>query len=152
MAAERSEGRPYHSRFAGGYLAGGQWLAEGMCDRQARKNKTQLPERFWKSPRWEREFLMQVRHANSLLKTYSVAAIVRALRTPEGKKVYSLSAPWLDPIIRDEQAKLDREAAAAAPPEAPPEPATEVVDGKPRPTFVRKKSTLSKLREIDGQA
>lgn len=151
MALERSEASPYKSRFGGGWMTPVMYLAEGMCDRQARAKNKGLVDHFWTKPPWNREFKMQARNAAALLKLYSPEAIMRALRTPKGKKAYSLAAPWLDPLIKEEQEILDRnqqklEAAIASATEAPAPKVTE----KPRPAFVPKQSKLNKLRNLDN--
>lgn len=146
MPEQRSEKSCFASRFGGGWLAAGQYLAESMVDRMARKEGETLPLKFWELPRWKRVFLLQLRSANELLKSYSVEAIIRALRTTEGKKVYSLGAPWLDGLIAGEQARLERQAEAlkSQPPEAPlPSGLPEA----PRPAFVRP-SILNRLRDL----
>lgn len=83
-----------------------QKIAEIVCERQAANKGQQLPTRFWNISPWDRAFKMQINLAQGLLKIYSAAAIMRALQTDEGKKIYSLSAPWLDPLIQKEEAKL----------------------------------------------
>lgn len=151
MPSEKTDKSGYQSRFGGGWIAPGQFIAESMCDRIARKDKAELPLKFWTLERWKRPFLLQLRHANSLLKLYSAEAIIRALRTPEGKRVYSLGAQWLDPLIRVEQERVDRQAEArekapAAEP-APPAATTE----PPRQPYKPRPSPLDKLRQLDGK-
>ena len=150
---ERSDKCRWPSRFGGGFLADAQYLAENMCDRKARKQGTTLGFKFWdkSNPVWQREFLLQARHATSLLKLYSVEAIVRALRAPKGKTVYSLAAKWLDPLIKEEQIKLDvarskQESRLSQQPE--PDTSPMVIEA-PRPVFAPKESALSKLRRLD---
>lgn len=53
--------------------------------------------------------------AQKLMERFSPRAIALALRSREGATCWSLSAPWLVPLIEREQAKL----AAAPPPAAP---------------------------------
>lgn len=121
-----------------------------MVSRIARKDNTELPQKFWEKDKWKRLFLLQIRHANSLLKLYSYEAIVKALRTPQGKKLYSLGAQWLDPLIKSEQEKIDIRLAAMA--EQTPKEVEQLptaTDEKPREAFVRKPSPLSKLRGLD---
>lgn len=155
MAQEQSAASPHKSRFGGGWLTPAQFLAEGMVARKARKEGTDLPLKFWEKERWKRDFLLQLRHAHSLLKVYSHEAIVAALRTRKGSTVYSLGAQFiLDPLIRVEQERLDRRAAAADvkaqadPKPTPPPPVAEApVAEQPRPAFVRE-NTLSKLKGL----
>ena len=148
MAENRSPESPWQSKWGGGWVSSGQYLAEGMVARIAKKDGIDLPHRFWMLSRWKRVFLLQLRFANSLLKLYEPAAIVKALRTPEGKRVYSLGAKWLDPLVRDQQERLDRQEQireAVEPVSPPPESVVE----PPRPTFVEKPHLLSKLRDLD---
>jgi len=120
-----------------------------MVARKARKDKVDLPVKFWMQERWKREFLLQVRHAAGLLRLYSVAAIVAALRTPKGKQAFSLKAPFLDPLIRVEQERVDRRAPPAPAEPTSPAPPAELPPPvvSPRPSFGQPTtSTLSKLR------
>lgn len=85
-----------------------QYIAEILCERQAKRNKEDLPFQFWNLDKYKRDFLLQLRFANILIKTYSFEAICSALKTPQGLRIYSLGAKWFDPIIRTEQEKIDR--------------------------------------------
>ncbi len=153
MAENRSDKACFESRFGGGWLTASQYLAENMCDRMARKDKTSLPAKFWDtSDLWKRHFLQQIRSANSLLKLYSIEAILRGLRHPKGKNVFSLGARWLDPIIKDEQRKIDIQAEKLTKAIAQPEPAkTSPIphNTAPRPVFQPKASSLDKLRNLE---
>ncbi len=113
-----------------------------MCDRIARKDGVTLKHRFWDEKKWRQVFLGQLDLANRLLKQYSAEAIIRALRTPQGKKIYSFGAPFLPRLAETEQERLDKRSQEV--PEAV-KPAQE----KPRPNFVEKPTTLSKLRDLD---
>lgn len=154
MQDERTPARPYRSLYGGGWLTPAQFLAEGMCARQARKDKTELPLKFWNEEKWKRVFLLQHRFALSLLKVYDAESVMRALRTSTGKGVYSLGAKFLDPLVRDEQRKAERQEAARAaksvePPVSSEPPAERPKEAEPpRPAFVRKQTNLSKLKNI----
>lgn len=154
MAEQQSADSPFASRFGGGFISASQYLAENMCDRQARSKGVTLKHHFWKTDEiWKRAFLLQVRHAAGLLRVYSVEAIVNALKKPGGKRVYSLGARWLDPLVKEEQQKLDlQKAAVEREREKEKEVAPEVVIGKtgPRPVFKSKETALDKLRALDG--
>jgi sulfur relay (sulfurtransferase) DsrC/TusE family protein len=140
----------YKSRYGGGWLTGAKFIAEGMVARLARKEGVDLPQKFWDLPRWKRHFFMQLRHAYCLTKLYSIGSIIAALRTPKGKKVYSLGAQFiLDPLIKVEQEKL---AVAKQLAEANPVKLVELpkeVFEPARPVFVEKPNMLSKLRKLD---
>lgn len=96
------------SRYTTTPINEGQYLAEIMCERQAKRNKEDLPYQFWSLDKYKRDFLMQLRFANLLIKTYSFEAICAALKTQQGLRIYSLGAKWFDPIIKAEQEKIAR--------------------------------------------
>jgi len=150
MPDQRSDKSPFESRFGGGWVSAGQFLAEGMVAKQARTKKVDLPQKFWSKDPWKRDFMLQLRYANSLLKLYSANAIIRVLRSPAGKKAFSLGAKWLDPLFAAEHEKLEREAARRQ--ETPVEPVPEtkaVTNEKPREGFIGKPSTMQKLRNLE---
>lgn len=153
MADQRTEKSPYQSRFGGGWIAPAQYLAESMCDRKARSQGKVLPLKFWEQDTWKREFLLQVRHVSGLLRLYSPDAIMRALRKPSAKRVYSFAAKWLDPLFQAEQKIIDTQKAVAekeAITVVEAEPETPIEQTGPRPEFKRKSTTLDKLRALDG--
>jgi hypothetical protein len=153
VADQQDEKHPYKSRFAVNlWVRPEQYLAENMVARLATRDKYQLPDRFWaKSDRWGREFKRQAMEAATLLKEFSIQALIAALNTTRGKQMYSFGAKkTLLPLIRDEQRRIDDRRAAAAiraaaepKPEAPAETPKDV---GPRPTQGRP-NTLDKLRD-----
>jgi hypothetical protein len=148
MPENRSDKSRFESRFGGGFVSVAQYLAENMCDRTARKERTALPAKFWQLPAWKQRFLMQVTLANRLLAKYDSTAIIRALKTPRGKTAYSFGAPFMGPIYQSEQEKLVRERESLAKLPAP-EVAPVITNPKTRPVFVDKQSPLSKLRGLE---
>jgi hypothetical protein len=103
-------GQVFQSRFgAKKPLNSGQYLAENMLDRQARRRGVDLPVQFWKDKSLAKEFAKQIILANALLKLYSVEAIIKALRTTQGRKIYSFAAPFLPDLCRAQQEILDRQ-------------------------------------------
>lgn len=117
-----------------------------MVARQIRRQGGDPPLRFWQLDRYKRAYAVQARHAAGLLKLYSVNAVVAALRTRDGSKIYSFSAKWLDPLVKFEQEKIDRQKliAEAAP---PAEQAEATGETQARPAFVQP-TTMSKLRDL----
>lgn len=151
MAAEQSDKSKLKSRYGGGFVAPAQYLAELMCERQARSKGQEIPAKFWNLPTWKRTFLVQVRFAHGLFKSYDVQAVLRALESSEGKNIYSLNAKWLDPIIKQEQLKLERIQVQKELQGDKPQSMETAKNDNLRPSFVRKKSTIDKLRELDGE-
>jgi hypothetical protein len=148
MAQNRSEASRYKSNYGGDYVSPAQFIAEVMCERLAKKEKTSLPMQFWNTPKWKRTFMMQILAANGILKLYSPKAILSALR--KAYNVYSLRAGWLQPLIQEEQAKIDNEASKINDEPLTPSPAQINTTEKPRESFTNQKSKLSKLRGLDG--
>jgi hypothetical protein len=135
----------FPSKYTDKEVSESQYLAERVCERKAAKEGQTLPYRFWNTKKWKREFLYQLQLANSLLKMYSFAAILKALN--KHFQVFSLNAQFLDNTIKFEQAKIDKlnQLLANKPiEESPPVNTSE----KPRPDFVEKPSTISKLRGL----
>lgn len=148
MADKESNKSRYESRYGGNWLSPAQYIAELMCERVAKKNKKDLPLKFWNLPAHKRNFMVTILAANALLKLYHPKAVIAAIR--KSPTVYSLRAPWLDAIIQEEQEKLDKfvEEIKTAP---SPSPAEDVnTSEKPRESFVSQQSTLNKLRGLDG--
>lgn len=121
-------------------ISAAQYLAEVMCERQAKKNRQQLGAKFWNSVQWKKEYKKQLFLARQLLNTYSDSAIFAALNTKSGKYIYSLGfKDRLDNLIKIEQAKID-ESNKHYEPVAVPKVETFLQTPK-------KKSKLSKLDE-----
>ena len=87
----------------------GQYIAEMMCVREAESVNEGMPaHKLWNTTKWKNKYRSQVTKAYQLLKTYNEIAIINALKTPEGKKVYSLRNRRLTEILNREQKKLDK--------------------------------------------
>lgn len=85
-----------------------QLLTEFICQRIAQKNDEVLIESYWKLPRWKAIFQKQVIKATAFLKVYSYQAIIKALSTKEGVKIYSFYYPRLPELCAIEQEKIDK--------------------------------------------
>lgn len=87
-------------------VSAAQYITELICERKALKDKKDLHYRFWLSKEWAAFFRNQIGSAHKLLKKYPDKAIINALLTNQGKKIYSLRAPHLPAIIEEEAKKL----------------------------------------------
>lgn len=142
MAKQRSNNSKYESRHGGGWITPAQFLAELMCERFAKKNGQDIPPKFWYKDPWKKEFFKQLSIANRLLEKYDPAIVSKALRSPEGKKIFSLGAPWLKKLIDYEEYKFKEINIE------------KIEESKVLPTkqsFVVKKSTISKLKDIENE-
>ena len=131
MSKKRTEKSRYPSKYSpGDWVTSAQYIIELVCEKKAESEQTRLPVKFWNLPKWQNYFKIQLRKCHSLLKKYDEKAIIRALNSQEGKRIYSLHAPWLEGIIKYEQILLNQEN------EQKPESVKiweKVTDGKPRP-------------------
>lgn len=160
MPEKQTQKSRYPSKYSQGvFVTAAQYISELVCEAKARSKKTVLTERFWSEPSWEKFYKQQIIAANGLLRTYRVEAIISALKTRQGSKIFSLHAPWLDDIIKEEQSKLELSEKIAAD-KAQNEKKTVLVQPKPpiveaAPPTHRKthgtKSLFSKLREDNGE-
>ena len=86
-----------------------QYICEIICEKNAAYSGRELPLQFWKLPQWAQYYRSQTNLAKKLLDNYSAEAIIKALKDPRTKKVYSLAAPWIIPVIKEYEAKIKAE-------------------------------------------
>ena len=142
MAKERSSNSRYESRHGGGWITPAQFLAELMCERFAKQNRQDIPPKFWDKQPWKKEFFKQLSLANKLLEKYDPALVSKALRSQEGKKIFSLGAPWLKKIIELEQRKFKS---------ADTSKVIDTTELPIRKPFQSSKSLMKKLKDLDNE-
>lgn len=99
--------KKYPSKYSNGKeVTAAQYITEMICEKKAKATKKDLHYRFWTHPAWEKYYKDQIATAHKLLKKYSDIAIIRGLNSQGAEKIYSLRAPFLLPIIEQEQKKL----------------------------------------------
>lgn len=120
-----------------------QYIAEIVCLREAEKENVGRPAyALWNTDRWKKTYKGQVTKAYQLLKKYSDKAIINALNSQRGKRIYSLRVKNLEYLIKDAQKSLDKINPSV----------TEYKDNtqsKP-PKPYGQESTINKLRKLDG--
>ena len=85
-----------------------QFIAEMVSIRKAEVENVGRPAyTLWNTKKWKNYFKSQVTMAYKLLKKYSDKAIINALNTYKCRRVYSLRVAFLEPVIKQEQKKLD---------------------------------------------
>lgn len=100
----------YHSKYSNGKtVSAAQYITELVCENKAKKDKLDLHYRFWTTKIWEKYYKDQIASAYKLIKKYSAKAIIAALRSHEGQKIYSLRAPFLLPIIETKEKSIANE-------------------------------------------
>jgi hypothetical protein len=142
--AKQTEKSKYPSRYSpGGYVTAAQYILELVCEKQASRQRIELPIKFWNLPEWRNTFVKQLRMVHKLLKKYSEKAIIRAINK---NNIYSLFASWLEAKIQQEQRLLDVESTKENISDAIVRPTTIVFQRESRPI----KNKLSKLMELDN--
>lgn len=135
----------YPSKYSNGKtVSPAQYITEIICENKARMNKEDLHYRFWLSKKWSAYYRNQIASANKLLEKYTPEAVVAALNSESAKKIYSLRAPQLVPIIEKQEVIIASKN----------QNLTMVPDRKPKKTFDVKNHTkgiLSKLKELDNE-
>lgn len=100
----------YPSKYSNGkFVSAAQFISEMICERLAKRLKKDLHYRFWVSEEWEKEYKGQIAAANKLLRKYEPRAIINALLTDAGRKIYSLRAPHLSDIIDRAAKRIENE-------------------------------------------
>jgi hypothetical protein len=120
-----------------------QFITEMICEKKAQYNNEDLHYRFWTTKKWSVFFRNQIATANKLVKDFDPIAIVKALKNPKAKFLYSLRAPSLKAIIQQEQEILNSKNKELS----KPLERKEIVEHK-RPNNT--KNILSKLKELDN--
>lgn len=101
----------YPSKYSNGkQVTPAQFITEMICERKALIDKVDLHYKFWTQKYWAMFYRNQIASANKLVKKYDPKAIIRALQTAQGKKIYSLRAPHLIAIIEQQAANIAQEA------------------------------------------
>ena len=137
----------YKSRYAPDtYITAAQYITEFICENKARKDGKDLPLHFWQIPVWAKFFKMQILSANGLLKIYEPEAIVKALKTQQGRNIFSLRAPWLDQIVKEQQALLDTQKLKLADAKPVERASTTSMPRQDKP----KANIISRLKDLDG--
>jgi len=143
MAKQRSDDSKYESRHGGGWITPAQFLAEVMCERTAKENLEELPIKFWNKPRWKKEFFKQLNLANTILKDHDAAVVSKALKSKEGKKIFSLGAPWFKKLILLEEKNFKEISSLTE--------SKEAVELPIRKTFQQSKSLIKRIKELDNE-
>ena len=137
----------YKHKTTGQACNAAQYISEMVCLRETEKERAGKPAyAFWNTERWQKQFKSQVTKAYQLLKKYSDKAIINALNSYKGKSIYSLRVKFLEPIIQNEQKKLDKIDSREI-------KEVEYKDStleKPRKPF-GKKSRISRLKDLEHE-
>lgn len=109
---KRTEKSRYRHQTTGDHCTCAAYVAEAMCLRNAEnKNKGSLPYKFWNRKPWDWTFKRQLMAANKILKDCPEEVLVKAVNSPEFKKIFSLNSPKAKSIINryKTQYRIDQE-------------------------------------------
>lgn len=99
----------FPSKYSNGKLvSAAQFITEIICENKAIKDRKDLHYRFWTNKEWASFYRSQIASAHKLLKKYDSTAIIKALKNTKARRIYSLRAPHLIPIIETEQNIFDQ--------------------------------------------
>jgi hypothetical protein len=136
----------YLSKYSNGkYVSQAQYITEIICENKAVKDKTDLHYKFWTTKKWSSFFRNQIASAHKLLENYRASAIIKALTSNEGKKIYSLRAPHLKEIIEKKVLEIEQENKKL----------TKTYNRSTDITFkknITNNNILSKLRNLDNES
>jgi hypothetical protein len=136
----------YKSPSTGDYCTCAQYIAEIVCGRVAEKeNIGTQSHKFWNTPKWRKMYQYQVVLANRLVKKYPEAAVVKAVNSPECKRMYSLRYPSLEPIIQKYQKIIELQSQNTTTIKV-----EENAETRSNRSYGRK-TNLQRLRELDGK-
>lgn len=138
----------YLSKYSNGkHVSAAQYITELICERKAVKDKQDLHYRFWVNKQWATFYRNQIASAHKLLKEFPDKAIIRALNSEQGKRIYSLRAPHLVGMIQKEHSLLEKENTVL---KIDLQRKDNVVFDKLKPSNT-KNSIFSKLKDIDNE-
>ena len=97
----------YISKYSNGKkVTAAQYITEIVCENKATMENKDLHYRFWVEPYWEKYYKNQISSAHKLLKQYDAICVAKALSKGKGKRIFSLRAKHLIPLIELEEQKL----------------------------------------------
>lgn len=119
------------------WVAPSQYIAELVCESDAKTRGTVLPYEFWNHSDWSKVFRYQVTLAAKLLKKYSARQLIAAIKVT--KNLTSLRSPILLRNIKPEE--------QTAPPLKTEKIDTTPISNEIRPN-ISKPNILDKLRDL----
>lgn len=120
-----------------------QYITELICENRAKSLNKDLPMKFWNLEEWKQYYIYQIKICDRLLRKYEATAIVNALKSQQGQKIYSLKVGWLENIIYAEQEKLNSQR------KRPKKMPTIPPNRTPEFGYSNPLSVFDKLRELD---
>lgn len=134
----------YPSRYSNGKeVSAAQYITEIICEKKAKINKEDLHFRFWTNKKWSKFFRDQIATANKLINEFGEKPVIKALNSTKADRIYSLRAPHLKDMIREQQEIISNQNTELS------QNFVRKEDIIYRKNIDNKKSILSKLEDID---
>ena len=146
MSKRRTDLSKYKSPSTGDFCTPAQYVAEIICQRQAKHEKAGiLPYKFWNKGKWKNIYIRQIGLANKLIKEFGEDAMMKFLNSKEGFKTISLGARNVKNSLQKYRIELDN---------APRHDTIEIVEIEeliyaPRQSFGNT-TLLQRLKEIEN--
>lgn len=106
--AKRTEKSRYQSDYTDGFVTAAQYVAEKLCERQARTLRMKLPKQFWNTDEHKSYFRAQVTAAAKLIKKYGEQVVINVLARQDVSWCYSASSPAFARACIAEKLKIER--------------------------------------------
>jgi hypothetical protein len=146
MSKYRTDLSKYKSPSTGDFCTPAQYVAEIICQRQAKHEKAgTLPYKFWNKGKWKSIYIRQIGLANKLIKEFGEDAMMKFVNSKEGIRTISLGARNVKSSLQKIRIELDN---------VPKHDTIEIIEVKestyaPRQSFGNK-TLLQRLKEIEN--
>jgi hypothetical protein len=130
----------YQSKYCDKQVTAAQYLAESMCEREARDKKIILPQKFWEDKKWAKAFRRHITQVNKLLKEFPDQAIISAFHSKKAEDVFSFANKKFFWIVREHAKRMEKWS----------DKVTEVPEQTDKHSrFIGKKTQLETLKEVE---
>jgi hypothetical protein len=128
-----------------------QYIVEMMCIRNAKTKNEKLEPGFWNKDSWRKFYKLQIIKANSLKKAFSEQAILSALNSKKGEKIWSLYWRDLPELIIVEEERLEslKTRFDSVKEEIVTKEDIKHISNLEKTKQIPKKTNIDKLRELD---
>ena len=144
MSKQRTNVSKFRSPSTGDFCTEAQYVAEILCQRQAKKEKVgNLAYKFWNQGKWKKIYIRQISLSNKLIKEFGEGVLIRFINSREGSDIFSLGMKTIKNKIENFKKSLDKQSSQEI-----IEVTRTDIDQK-RKTFGQK-TLIQKLKEIDN--
>ena len=144
MSKQRTNVSKFRSPSTGDFCTEAQYVAEILCQRQAKKEKVgNLAYKFWNQGKWKKIYIRQISLSTKLIKEFGEGVLIRFINSREGSDIFSLGMKNIKNKIENFKKSLDKQSSQ----EIIEVTRTDIY--QKRKTFGQK-TLIQKLKEIDN--